>query len=690
MHRFAFARVVPRSFPLPHVLERGSLLHVPLVHRCLADRIGERADIAAGERAEGHRHVGRAKRGGTRGGNLVSERTREYRERVHVARLALVGAHPGRRVPFQVLDGAVPLPGRELDVRCRDVVLEVDEVLVEALVRVARRNRPHQADRRLLGDVDLGQRGAAALAEPARGGRGLAGLASLGQCERKHLRPVATTGGNQRLARLARHERALRLVECEPAPGLGEQMNRRVPPTGHAHEITLDPPAASRVARGRGVQRRDRDAGHRLRSPHVGHRMSGQQLDSPAPELRPPDIRQLRPGVHHRHPQPGVGEVDGRIVRCVVVGEDDRAGPRTHRVAVDVALRGRCQHHARPIIVPEDQRALVRPGREHDLPRPYLPQPLANAAVSRAIRQVVRAALDDREVVVVVVPEGRGARQHPHLFHRREVRLHGGDPLECRRVVDDLPGCKQMSPRLGSLVNHEHPRAGPSRRVRRRETARPGANHEHVAVRIRLVVAIEVRPRRRASESRSAANEILVPHPPLGRPHEGLVVEPRGNQGAEQTVYRPDIECQARPAVLARCGQALVNIDLGRPRIRLSSHAGAELNEGVGFLDPVGHHPARTVILEAAADQAHPVREKRGSEGVAGIAGVPLAVEGEIDGCPAIDVSAVRKPEPCARHRLLPGGRESLGGDSPMRYTAVISWVTVSRSTLNHRPQPAE
>ena len=466
-------------------------------------------------------------------------------------------------------------------------------------------------------------------------------------------------------------------------------MYRRIPAAGHAHEIASNLSVSAGVRGRGGIQRRDRDTGHRPRSPHAGDRMSGQQLDASPPQLRAPGVRQLRTDIDQGHAQAGVGEVESGVVGGVVVGEHHRTGPWPHRVTVDVALGRRCEHYPRTVVVPEHERALVGPGGEHDLLRTHLPQALADPAAPLAMREVVDTVLEHGEVVVIVVTESRGSRQYSHLFHRCETGHHGRHPLVRRRVIDHLAGARQMTARFGPLVDHEHPRAGPARSMRGRQPARTGADDQNVAVRVRLVVGVRIRSGRGTTKPRRATDEVLVLHPPLSGPHECLVVEPGGNHGAEQTVHRAGVEPHARPAVLACGGQTVVDLHLGRPRIRLADRAGAELNQRVGLLDSVSDDPARAVILEAASDQAHAMGEERGGEGVAGIAGISITVEREAHGIPAVDASTGRQPEARDRHRLLPDGAAAPGGDSPMRYTAVISWVTVSRSTLNHRRQPA-
>ena len=407
-HRLTVSRVVPRTLPLADVFECRAPLHMPLVHRRRTHRIGELAHVASGERAECRRRIRRPERGRAGGGDVGTEGLGENRQRVHVARLALIGAHSGRRVALQMLDRAIALARRERDVRRRDVVLEIDEVLVEPAVGVARGNCPEQPDRRLFDAVDFRQRSPATLPEPARGSGGFPGLASFGQGKGEQLRPVAAPGRELRLARLAGNEGSLGLVEREPATGLREEMNRRIPAPGHAYEIARYLPVAARVRGRGGSQCRDRDTGHRHRSSYSRDRVPGEQLDASAPQLRAPTVGKLRAHVDQRYAKAGVGEVERGTVGSVVVGEHHRIGPGAHGIPVDVALGRRREHHARTVVVPEHERALMRSGGEHDLLRSHLPQALADSAMPLAMREMIGTALEHGEIVVIVVSERGG------------------------------------------------------------------------------------------------------------------------------------------------------------------------------------------------------------------------------------------------------------------------------------------
>ena len=209
-------------------------------------------------------------------------------------------------------------------------------------------------------------------------------------------------------------------------------------------------------------------------------------------------------------------------------------------------------------------------------------------------------------------------------------------------------------------------------------------------MRVHVLVAIGIGRGRRAAQAGGAADQPLVHAPPPAlRPHEGLVVEARREQRAKDAIQRPQVEADGWPAVLARGGQAFVQLDLGRARVRLGARAAAQLHERVGLLGAGAEDATRAVILEAAPDQMDAVREQRRSERVAGVTFVAGAIEGEMERPPPIDpapaAQAVRlrmaiaevhgvssAPEPTTvRSRLAPlragAARVSISGrDSPI------------------------
>src|SRR5262249_5928200 len=82
------------------------------------------------------------------------------------------------------------------------------------------------------------------------------------------------------------------------------------------------------------------------------------------------------------------------------------------------------------------------------------------------------------------------------------------------------------------------------------------------------------------------------------------------------------------------------------------------------------------VIFEAAADEAHAVRQQGGRERVARVARVGAAVEGEGERARAVERATGRQTEGLGCHEAAPGG-------------AAIACVAVSRSTINYARQPS-
>ncbi len=118
---------------------------------------------------------------------------------------------------------------------------------------------------------------------------------------------------------------------------------------------------------------------------------------------------------------PAALQVERGAVGAVVVGQHDRAAAGAHGVAVEVAAHRARQHDAGPVVLGEHQRPLERAGREHHLARAHLPQALAGQVSGRGRPEVVGHALEQAEIVVVVVGEGGGAGQHADLGKAREL-----------------------------------------------------------------------------------------------------------------------------------------------------------------------------------------------------------------------------------------------------------------------------
>ena len=297
------------------------------------------------------------------------------------------------------------------------------------------------------------------------------------------------------------------------------------------------------------------------------------------------------------------------------------------------------------------------------------------------LREMVGAALVERDEVLVVVAEGGGPGQHPHITGLRKLPSHRLDPVERGPAFDFGFQSHEAAAETGLLVHQHHPPSPARRREGRGESGGSSAHHQHVAVGVAVRVGIGVRLSGRLAQARRLANEMLVEAPPRARPHEGLVVEPGRQQARGEVVEGADVEVQRRPVILARAGEPVEELDLGGAQVRLGARAPAQPDERVRLLHPGADHPAAAVVLEAPPHRAHPVGEQRGGDAVAGAAAERAPVELEAKLPAALDEAALRVPpglaHPSTSPMLPPGGAEPS-----------TSWVHVSRFTLNQRRHP--
>ena len=136
-----------------------------------------------------------------------------------------------------------------------------------------------------------------------------------------------------------------------------------------------------------------------------------------------------------------------------------------------------------PIVVGEHQRPLVRAGREHDMLRPHLPEPLARQPGIR-VREVIGEALLRREKVLVVIAERLRARQQRHTRRRPRVRRRALATIR-RRSARRSAGLRlgeQRAAEFRLLVEQDDAGAGPRRGQRRRQARRAGADDRDFAM----------------------------------------------------------------------------------------------------------------------------------------------------------------------------------------------------------------
>ncbi len=149
-------------------------------------------------------------------------------------------------------------------------------------------------------------------------------------------------------------------------------------PPEMAQEVALDPAATTRGRRPPEAHHLDR---RELRpADRPGHDVTRQDLDARITNRRRERAIGELSSVDHRSDGDACGGQIERAPIAVVAGrEDHRTSARRDGKLVDVASDGARQHHARPVVAREHERALDRTGRQHHLACPDRPEPLARA-----------------------------------------------------------------------------------------------------------------------------------------------------------------------------------------------------------------------------------------------------------------------------------------------------------------------
>ena len=410
-------------------------------------------------------------------------------------------------------------------------------------------------------------------------------------------------------------------------------------------------------------------------------------------------------GVHHARPadMPHVGQADrrspvaavdhgtdmhaarrqvgGGAPAVVVVGENGHFLARRHAEAVHVGPHGPRQHHAGAVVVAEGDGPLGAAGGEDGALGIDPPQDLARLA--GAVCQVVGAAFERAIDAVIVGAVNGGAGHDAHVAHRRQF----GQRL-CRPVVTGHAAqfqCLGIEPAAGYeiLVRQDHARPGPARRQCRRQARGPRADHQQVAMQEALVVLVGVFLHRQPPQPRRGADRRFVDLFPEGfRPHEGLVIEARRQEGREEIRHRHHVEFERAAMVLAAGGETVEELGHGGAGVGFGMGAGAQVDQRVGLFRAGGEDAARAVILEGPADQPLAVGEKRRGERVTGEPRERLVVEAKLERFRAVDQAAADAVG--LRHLSRPLARATSRASS----TRVISWVSVSRVTTSHERSP--
>ncbi|MND95943.1 hypothetical protein D3C80_882110 [compost metagenome] len=440
------------------------------------------------------------------------------------------------------------------------------------------------------------------------------------------------------------------------AAQVGSQVHHRAVAAGGDDQVAIDHFARAGDLVALQVDGADACTADALVATGLDHGAAGEDAHATGAGFFHPGATRIAAGIGHgHHLLAGIEPVQHHAVGVVVVGGQHQLAARGHAIAAHVGGDGTGEHVARHVVVRVHQRTLVGAGSQHHALGTDAVHAMTGLATGGDFTQVVGQALVDGEEVVVVVAVHRGARQQGHFRQLLQLGDGLGHPLGGGLAVQGLAGIQQAAAELFLFVSQDHAGTTASGGQGGGEAGRAGADHQHVAVLVQVVVDVRVDFQRRTTEAGGLADVLLVGQPEVLRVHEGLVVEPgRHHLAADLAEDAHDIVVHARPAVGAVGHQAGEQGLLGGAHVgHLGVLGGTELQHGVGLFGTGGDDAARAGVLEAAADDVDAVGQQGRGQGVAGEALVVLAVEGKGQRLAAIDAAALGKTVDLA-HAVTP------------------------------------
>jgi hypothetical protein len=118
-------------------------------------------------------------------------------------------------------------------------------------------------------------------------------------------------------------------------------------------------------------------------------------------------------------------------------------------------------------------------------------------------------------------------------------------------------------------------------------------------MRVTLIIPIRVRLHRSPAETCCVSDDVLISHPPTGRPHESLVIESSRQDSTYVIVDHTQIKIDIWPTIDTSGIEAVVELNLGGAEVRLRNCASLELNQSIGFLGTSRENTTGSMVLEA-------------------------------------------------------------------------------------------
>ena len=509
------------------------------------------------------------------------------------AHLALARAHRNRAVALEQLAALVPLGHGGFQILVGDILAEAHEALA-----LAGRARPHR------GTVLLADRGRACTrvrrrpqtAERRGPGPGQAPLLHL----RVHGALPADPSGQENSSRQGFQRFAL----GGPGPGHVRQIRGRGPAGAGGDQVAGDGLRRALVHLTLGGQPGDHCAMHR--APALGPQNG--VLAEDWNRVQPARVGTTRPRPlvdQGRHGHAGRHQIGGHLPTLVIDAHHHGPLAGHHAEEVEQALHRAPQHHARQIIVAEEEGPFIDAGRQHQSAGPNLEQALT----------------PHRGQPVVLVPaEDTGFGEHRDLRLLEGVEQPGQDRGPAGREAE-------MTARGWIRVEEQHPGPRPGRGQGRADPGRASTDHDHVAVQVLFVEFARGGVGMDSAQTGGSAQEALVEWPQNPGPDESLVVKAHRQEPGHQPGQGEQIPLERGPGILRAHLHARFHRPLAGAHIGLVAH----LHQAVGAVPGCAEQPARAVVLEGTAEDLDPGRGQGRGNGIARVGAVLPAVEREPD-----------------------------------------------------------
>ena len=245
--------------------------------------------------------------------------------------------------------------------------------------------------------------------------------------------------------------------------------------------------------------------------------------------------------------------------------------------------------------------------------------------------------------VVVVVTEYHAAPDDAHLGHPGQFLFSLAHPVLRRFAVDSALQAVRATTQMRAQLRQDHTCATAPGGECRRQPGHAAARHQHIAMDVLVHITVLVFLLRRGTETTGLADKTLVPHPGLGRPHKGLVIEPGREQRRKPAVDGKQMFTRAGPGVDACRLQALVQLHLGHLGVGNGPGTTFQLHQRRGFFDAGTHDGARAVVFPGARQHGLASRQHGRGQRVSGKAAVAAAVELEAQRARAVKAAAGRR-----------------------------------------------